>query len=657
MKIRIAGWKCTGMRCPDLSLSFDEGGKIPRVLLIQMPNGTGKTTTLNLIRAAMTGAARQWSPEFIRTFREPGASNEIGTFVLRLLVDETPLVFDLTFDFIQGAVSYRTSSPSLGGVVDGWDCGPSVKRFLTEGFTSLFVFDGEFANRLLDSREAEAEHAIDALCQLDLLDRTVLVAEADWQEKVRGQGAKTAQGLAIYRRRERSLLEREQAVMTALKRLESEHERVSAETQTLSRSIEDRISASEKHRAKYERLIVEVQQKERNLLAASLSTMMQIRRPHFLSPGFAGALTAFRQSLDRARLPELSSKQFFLDLVEDTHCICGHEIGPAERDSILRQATRYMGDDISGVINSIKSAVGEALAATDSTLEHNLNELAAARNTFHTVNTELEALKAEALKPEQDTALRTAQETIRNNEQKLREWQDQMEEMTRAARSTDDENTFCLASLKKQLLQVREKIAEISGTVELRAQTDVISRIADQAKAIARERIRKKLLADCNARLQRILAGNPVYLGSIGRSLELQAQSGASMGQTLAVGYTFLASVLHRGAHEFPLIVDSPAGPLDDLVRSEIGSMVPELCAQFLAFMISTERDHFLPALERTAGLRNIRYLTIFRKTEGTRTLLSELPTRNVTQTDNGVVVDGRDYFVQFKLTSYSEPA
>ncbi|WP_156113449.1 ATP-binding protein [Paracoccus sanguinis] len=64
-----------------------------------MPNGTGKTTTLELLRAALTGAAVNWTPARIRELRRPGATNETGKFRVTLLVNGKPLTFELILDF------------------------------------------------------------------------------------------------------------------------------------------------------------------------------------------------------------------------------------------------------------------------------------------------------------------------------------------------------------------------------------------------------------------------------------------------------------------------------------------------------------------------------------------------------------------------------
>lgn len=55
-QVRLLGWKASGLRCPDHEIVLTRAdGKPHHVSLIQMPNGTGKTTTLELLRAAFSG--------------------------------------------------------------------------------------------------------------------------------------------------------------------------------------------------------------------------------------------------------------------------------------------------------------------------------------------------------------------------------------------------------------------------------------------------------------------------------------------------------------------------------------------------------------------------------------------------------------------------
>ena len=133
----------------------------------------------------------------------------------------------------------------------------------------------------------------------------------------------------------------------------------------------------------------------------------------------------------------------------------------------------------------------------------------------------------------------------------------------------------------------------------------------------------------------------------------MKSQLGVSVGQGLAIGYTFLTTLLGTGKHSFPLIVDSPAGALDRKIRTEIGKLVPTLCDQFVAFTISTERMGFVDSLKKHSK-NGIQYLTLFRKTKGTEQLLEKLPKVNSTETEASVLVSGENYFNKFDISEES---
>ena len=151
-----------------------------------------------------------------------------------------------------------------------------------------------------------------------------------------------------------------------------------------------------------------------------------------------------------------------------------------------------------------------------------------------------------------------------------------------------------------------------------------------------------------NERLATVLGNDPVRIQKIDRSIRLLNQNKASTGQSLAIGYVFLTAALSRGSNDFPLIVDSPANPIDAGRRRRIASLVPSLCTQFIGFIINTEFLGFVESLEQSAS--EVRYITIFRVTDGTARLMPGLPADAV-RTDNAVVVEDQDYFLNFDMT------
>lgn len=238
------------------------------------------------------------------------------------------------------------------------------------------------------------------------------------------------------------------------------------------------------------------------------------------------------------------------------------------------------------------------------------------------------------------------QEGLKKEIKKLRSFLDTVTSSPEPEDKNDLE-TFCLKAIRDQKDEAKDDLTEITETLRLREQVDTLQQILQEAQDNARGQLKKDIIHECRKRLNDILAFNPIEISEISGSLKLKNQGGASVGQTLAVAYTFLTTLLGRGQHQFPLIVDSPANPIDNTVRSQVAEVIPELTDQFVAFTISSERVGFTDHLDYAAD-GDVRYLTLFRKNVNTDYLIGELPDTGVQHTNDGVLVEGRDYFNKF---------
>lgn len=658
MKMKMISWESEGLRCPDIKVDLELGGKCPRVFLIQMPNGTGKTTTLTMIHAALTGEAVDWDFEKINKLRRSGDSNQSGKFILKLKIDDKPLTFEIQLDFVEGIAKYRTTTTGSGGVVPNWSPPTEIQRYLKQQFVYLFVFDGELAQRLLDAEKSEAENAIDALCQLYLMDEVSSFSEWDWSRVTKKPGPKGQTGLNAAKLKE-EVLDKQ------LKKVRRIREGAVAEIATLTKKMKElddaigaKIKQIEGDQEKHQKLKDDERERESIVDKDSLKLMMEIRKPHLLHPDLREALRTLKVKLDKAKLPESSSRQFFTELSQEPICVCGRPIGEHERKAIIELAGKYLGEDIAGVLNALKRDIDLHITNDDnnsSTLVQTLaDDLKRDVNLWHQSRATREAHESELLRRGGEKVQEQRESLLKYGSAKADLEALLEDEIDRLPTLTDDEKTQCIASLDRQLREIRARIAEISDTVELRKKTDVIKEILARAKVVSRESLRDVLIKECNQRLEKVLSRDPVRIENISRSLVLRNQEGASVGQTLAVGYTFITSLLHRGQHNFPLIVDSPANPIDNNVRREIGALIPELCDQFVAFTISSEREGFVSALEKSAH-GDIRYVTMFRATEGTKNLLKEMPSTGVLKSENAVLIEGRDYFFKFDVDDENE--
>ena len=106
MEIRVLGWRYENLRGGLRDVSIDLEGALSRWTLIQMPNGTGKTTTMSLFRAAFSG--ENLSPQFVRDLR---ASDDIdhGLFEVRLSIDGKLFRIQIRLNFRDGTHQYWTA--------------------------------------------------------------------------------------------------------------------------------------------------------------------------------------------------------------------------------------------------------------------------------------------------------------------------------------------------------------------------------------------------------------------------------------------------------------------------------------------------------------------------------------------------------------------
>ncbi|MBB2689002.1 UNVERIFIED_ORG: DNA sulfur modification protein DndD [Rhizobium esperanzae] len=654
MRIDIAGWSTSGLRCPDVTIDLiGPGSTVPKVTLLQMPNGTGKTTTLEMLIATLSGVATSWDEKTVRSYRRKGDERELGTFVVSLLVDGRQLSIELVLDFEMGIARYRTTNPGSGGVVQSWQPLPAVRRFLAKEFLGLFVFNGEFAARLLDERQTAADDAIDALCQLYLLNEIGEFVEQEWSRRTKQAGAKSDNALTRLRTQLTNMTARRANIAKARVKAEAQVRETAAEIADLAAKIEERLGTGRSTREQFNDAKIEMTRTVGALSIAAGNAMQALRQPLAIHPSFATSLIALKDNLDNLRLPENTSAQFFNELLEESECICGREMTPGAKHEIGIRSLRYLDASESGVINAIKQDIGDFTAASETEspeerLAQAMAGLGAARRDQKLARQTVNALK---------------QKLIDEGDEELFAWQQQLDKQTKLHDDctrllqeidADDEKDgpaepCSLKLIDKKIKEFGGKISEITETVTLRKQTDVIKGIMARTTELARSKIKAELIDLCNARLEKVLANDPLTIGRIDRSIRLEGQGTGSTAQVLAAGYVFLMSALRRGNNDFPLVVDSPANPMDMGRRRRIGSLIPELCSQFVAFTINTELPGFVPALADSTD--EIRYLTMFRRTTGTARLLPGLPTTGVSQNDYSIVVEGKDYFMSFDVT------
>lgn len=175
MKMSILGIEYKNIRkISELKLSFvDANGKAIKNNFVMMANGTGKTTTMELIKGLMDGSAADWSAKKIKTFAPTTSHSDVGVFSIAVKFDERQYKYFLYMNYKTGTANIKTTTTTLGGMEDGRHLPDALKGIFTPEFVRRFVFDGEQAEKTMDSSSNEAEETIRYLYRLDELDEII----------------------------------------------------------------------------------------------------------------------------------------------------------------------------------------------------------------------------------------------------------------------------------------------------------------------------------------------------------------------------------------------------------------------------------------------------------------------------------------------------
>ena len=650
--VEVAGWRAEGLRCPDHEVSFikdkDRRNIFP-VSLIQMPNGTGKTTTLELLRAALSGTAQNWSADQVQSLRKRNFQSSNGQFQVALHCNTKRLTITMDFDFDDGTVTYSTTLP--GGNKEGFRPPREVMKFFQANFVNFFVFDGELAEQLLNQSYTQAQDVIEDLFQLSLFSGMTNSIDDYWKEKTSQVGGVIEQrGLTRRRNKVNSLQELLKKRKKEQNDLSTEYKKTEKEWKKKNELFKEEITKQEEIKAKLQQAEEKLKEAQRHLDSSAKDVLDNMRNPHSLSSSFAAQMINLKDSLDRVKLPESAAREFFEELADEAECICGRPIDDDTiRAHIKGRAERYMGSDDVSLLNQLKgevaNLVGTEIDLHEVELKQKISALDKARRQEENSKNARDGVQNEAI--EDDPKLEKVAQEISNLEEKLRRLKDDLSKFQDADATRGDQYTYGIQVLERRLKNAENQLAKATDTLELKAKSDLLTKIIEKVHEKAKQGISVDLCQEANKRIEGLMPSNAIRIQKITQSLVLRGQESGSVGETLSIGYAFLATLFNRTEHQLPFIVDSPANPIDLEVRAKVAELVPKLSHQFIAFTISSEREGFLPSLEIASANGDIQYITMFRKDMQPD---DDFNGEHAKDSIDGWCVHGKTYFERFQL-------
>ena len=599
MKVRITGWRAKNLRGYLRDIEIDLSSSPKRWTLLQMPNGTGKTTTMRLFRDALTGLSL--SREEVNSLKADDTV-ESGFFELSMTIDEKPWRIEMKFDFRTGGCEYSTTSVGERSGGNKFGRLPSVLRnTLKKGITELFVFDGELASEIIEHGANRADNSIRALYKLDSFKELYL--DIDAQERKRRANAASVSAAATKNSIDRFSRELKEAedILARLLRDERKLLTNSAAAEAQIAELDSKIGNLSSQHEQYKDELAEIDERirrDKSVISDLTARSTELfRSPPLFHSSVRDRLHSLGGTMQNLKLPRTMSEEFFLQLAEEDACICGRNIGPDEKKTIVANAKEYLGNDQIAVVNQMKLALRDSDLG-DETLGSALEQLRAARGGL-----QLAEQRKLLIEDELEQAGLTEIGDFKSEKEKIKLRLEGTKEALR--KLTTDHYDLSEIAWQTNLPACRKKVKErqrkrdtATGTYEFVQKAEALKAMVGNVEAGAVSRLRGRIQSSTNQNLEKILVNERLRVASIDGSLRLTTdnlvkKTSVSEGQKLAVSYAFLTALLAQAPHQFPFIVDSPAVSLDVEIRRTVGQLIPSLFDQMIIFVISSEREGF----------------------------------------------------------------
>ena len=664
MKVSIKQIEANGLRCPDTLISFKNKPTGPVINLLQMPNGTGKTTIIELLQGALTGDVINWSPAKIKSYarKTEGDLAIEGLFKLTISIERNDnhvqiVVFQIDFDFHHGKVDFFTTPNKGAGMEDGWTPPKDLRQYITKSCVEVFVFKGDKVNDIISPEKEDAEVTIKAFFGIDSIEGFVGVVKDNFRNRV----SKTT----VNDRNVKS----EKAL---LKRWDDRCALLKVKYEEFTKKLEDYVKEEKELKDNWGDVIskqkgandrqIEIKSKiegAKNELSRHSSLVFeQLKNPFSLSNNLISGLVTMKDSLDRMKLPG-ASRTFFDELIaEDNGCICGRELDGDSIKKIEENIDSYLSSNEINIINDIKRGISEA--NDGSSIVDELRSMFDELNILHERHED--ALNEKSVFDQ--NAKRNADKDGSDVFDKLTKITEKIVKARTAERSlsknsslSDDDlkrpekcNSYIVA--EKAQDKLTEKIGGMSDMLKDVQANQILQKVITTAKDKALIHLKEHLTKLTNQKLKETLpSGSQIKVLEIDKFVQLGwnniKQNEGSGAQNIIVAYSFARSVLEEASIEFPLIVDHPVAQVDIANRESLGSTLASMMHQFIGFLIDTERPGFLEGVNSSG---DVHYISLFSNIKGNASFIDSIKKINNDETyitDNGYLCYNKDFFIE----------
>jgi DNA sulfur modification protein DndD len=647
MKLNLLGWKCEGLRCPDFNIQLDYNESSSATFL-QMPNGTGKTTTLRLLKRSL------YKHDFKSTEIEQyqAKNNEYkkeGLFQAKFSVEGKIFYTTIKFDFEKKTYNYLSSLTDEGGQLSDFKLPEEIENIVDKELIDLLFVDLEKdVNPMFRSHQTGAQEAIRKFCKINLL-KNIINDFEEYKNKKRKENIKSGNIQTEINTEETRINKILNKIIEVEKKVE-EYKNYLNETENEyiegKRRLDEILENDTQHKNKikeYENRKDNIKSKYDEILIKNFESIKTVGT---YENALKTEVIKFVNDLDEMGLPEEEVRIFFDKILKKENCICGELLTTEKIKIIQKEMNSFISIKEAGIITAIKAIVNENINKKEPVdLNLNSKKIQEYKQELDALNENIKLIRDRALKDDFDLSKKI--ESLGENRAIKKEFLDKTINQEWKARH-NEENTESLISLKEQKKIVEKKLAELSGTKDIEEKVLKLTEIIEEAMKAAENQISKEITLECNKKINTMLTKNPIFINSIEKNIVLDGQLEGSTGQEARIGIIFLLTILERSTIQFPLIVDTPVKGMDNAAKRRTAHFISELKSQFLCFVIDSDKPNFTDEFYNL-NKQNSNFITAFRRSDEFDKIANLEDSNQVKNLSyNGQVIHGYNFFTKF---------
>lgn len=650
MKFNIMEWKSVGLRCPDFNIQINKKGKsLPS--FIQMPNGTGKTTTLELLKKSLYNHEFKSDEVLSYSAKQKNEFKKEGYFQIKCEVEGKIFYSKINFNFENKTCSYESSTDDGGGWNSEFSLPSQLSRIINREIINLLFVDLEKdVKPMFRENQTGAQEAIKTFCKIDLIDRFVtdLDSYKTKKRKENIQSGATQNQINTEEARETKIINQIEKISIKIDEFKKYLNKTEDEYNNGKEELRLKIEKNTDIKKKLDSL----QKNKDEALAnyeGSLSTNFDtIKKIGTYESNLKEEIIDFVAGLDDMQLPEAEARVFFEALIKRESCVCGVHLDDDKRNNVRKEMESFISSDNADIISRIKNSINQNSKESSMNDLNNISrQIQENKHNLDSYSEEIEYLKKSQLTKE-DLVLN---DKI-NNLEKIRKEKELFLKVTskKPYTSKDDENSESMVSLEEQKKNVVKKLAKLSSTQAIEEKAQYLTKILEEAKKESEVEISNEITIECNKKLKEMSLNNPLFISSIKENIKLEGQSEGSTGQEARIGIIFLLTMLERSSIKFPLILDVPVKGMDFAARRRTAQFISKLESQFIGFVIDSDKEDFTDKFKEITQNAN-NFLTCYRREKESEEFdnLAEEFNSPPDKNSNAHVVYDYEFFRRFK--------